>query len=164
MKTGSTGNLGIISLIVFLLLSFFAGAVGAVFTAGAVDGWYQELRKPFFTPPEWVFAPVWTALYVSMAFGGWLVWRRRQEKVEPAVLFVYASQLFLNGLWSPLFFGLRQLGWAAVDILLLWILIIIFVFLSWRISKPASILFIPYLLWVSFAAILNLDIWISNPS
>lgn len=144
-------------LFVFVLLCFAAGAVGALFTVPTVapGGWYTELAKPAWTPPGWVFGPVWTTLYLLMAIAGWLVWR--QQRGIPTALFII--QLLLNAAWPVLFFGLRQMEYALLDIGLLWLLVLLTLVSFWRFSRLAAVLFIPYWLWVTFAAILNVAIW-----
>jgi len=151
-----------LSLAVFLALSLSAGVVGSLFTAASVSGWYAELEKPVFTPPSWIFAPVWTALYVLMAVSGWLLWRRRKESDIRAALGLFAVQLVLNVLWSVLFFGLRLPGWAFLEIIVLWLAIALYSAAAARVSRAASLLFLPYLAWVGYAAVLNYSIWTLN--
>ena len=146
----------------FLLITFAAAGIGSLFTAQSVSSWYQLLEKPSWTPPDWLFGPVWTVLYLSMAVSAWLVWNRRADTTTARLLVLYFIQLALNTTWSILFFGLKQPGWAMVDIVLLWICIGLFVVASWRESRAASILFIPYWAWVSYAATLNGGIWLMN--
>lgn len=123
--------------------------------------WYAGLAKPAWTPPNWLFGPVWTVLYVAIAVAGWLVWRRSGGRLTPA-LYVWIAQLIANALWSYLFFGLHRPGVAGVDIAALWVLILAFIVLSWPLSRVAAGLFVPYALWVTFAAALNLALWRMN--
>lgn len=144
------------SFIVFFLLVIAAAAVGSIFKPGA---WYASLEKPQWTPPNWAFPVAWSALYLFIAIAGWLVWRT--EGSGPVVA-VWALQLAFNAAWSWLFFGRRQMALAFVDILCLWLTIVVFIALAWPLSPTAAFLFVPYLVWVSFAAVLNLRIWRLN--
>lgn len=125
--------------------------------------WYEALAKPALNPPAWVFGPVWTALYVLMAIAAFLVWRKGWARKDVRVaLGAFAVQLFLNLIWSPIFFGAHSPLWAFVDIAALWIAIAWTNILFEKISRPAAYLLIPYLLWVSFAAYLNYSIIVLN--
>ena len=147
-------------LLLFLLLAFAVAAFGALWTPGP---WYAALEKPSWNPPSWLFGPVWTTLYAMIAVAGWLVWRRRETApVRPAMI-VYTLQLLLNGAWSWIFFGVHEMGWALVEIVLLAILIAINAALFWRVRRLAGALLLPYLAWVSFAAFLNATLWRLNP-
>ncbi len=150
------------ALIVFLLLCFAAAAIGAFAVTTSVNTWYLQLEKPAFAPPNQVFGPVWTALYLMIAFSGWLLWRRRPDADIKLPLALFAVQLALNAAWSVIFFGLRQPGFAAVEIILLFVAIALYTAASWKISRPASLLMLPYLAWVGFASVLNFSIWILN--
>ena len=121
--------------------------------------WYVALSKPDWTPPGWLFGPVWTILYVMIAIAGWLVWQRAGVA---AVFWVWLAQLAFNMAWSWIMFGQQQIGWAFADIVLLWISIVLFLVLAWPASQTAALLFLPYLAWVSFAAALNFTIWRLN--
>jgi tryptophan-rich sensory protein len=145
------------SLIVFAALVALTASVGAQFEPGP---WYEQLTKPAWNPPNWVFAPVWTALYIAIAAAGWLTWRRSQ-RVNPALV-VWMLQLVANGLWSWLFFGLHEPALALMDIFVLLALIVCFIALARRHSVAASWLFAPYALWVAYAATLNAAIWQAN--
>lgn len=147
------------ALIVFLLITFAVAAFGGQFTP---DAWYRDLAKPEFNPPAAVFAPVWTLLYALMAIAAWLVWRARHRKQITPAMVAYAVQLVLNGLWSWLFFGRHEIGLALLDIILLWGAIAVTMLLFWRIRPTATLLLVPYLLWVSFALLLNLRFWQLN--
>lgn len=146
------------SLLVFTALVVLTASAGAFFEPGA---WYQQLAKPAWNPPNAVFAPVWTALYVAIAVAGWLVWRRRSRMV-PA-LHLWLAQLVLNWMWSFLFFGLHRPDLALIDVVLLLATIVAFIITAARHSAVASWLFVPYALWVAFATSLNLTIWRLNP-
>lgn len=148
----------LLALGLFLAAAFAAAAVGAQFTPGE---WYAQLAKPNWNPPAWVFAPVWTILYISIGVSGWLVWRRT-GLVLNAAFAAYAVQLVLNGVWSWLFFGLQRIDLAAVEIVLLDLSILTTLLLFWRVSRLAGALLIPYLAWVSFATLLNMTLWQLN--
>lgn len=125
--------------------------------------WYNQLNKPFFMPPGWLFGPVWTILYILMAIAAFLVWQRGlQDKKVKTALGLFLIQLILNGLWTPLFFGAQQIFIAFVEIILLWTAIVITIISFKKISIPAAILMLPYLFWVSFAAVLNMSLWLLN--
>jgi translocator protein len=145
------------SLLVFVLLCVATAASGAIFKPGA---WYEALAKPSWTPPNWLFPVVWTLLYIMIAIAGWLVWRMSGFG---AAMFFWGLQLVLNGAWSWLFFGQRRMDLAMVDVALLWASIAIFILLAWPVSIWAGLLFVPYLVWVSIAAMLNLTVWRMNP-
>ena len=145
----------------FYLSCFLAAGLGSLFTMVSVGSWYAGLAKPSWNPPGWVFGPVWTVLYALMAVAGWLVWRRGGSESWLALRW-FAVQLALNVGWSAVFFGLQMPGLAFVEILALWATIAATLRTSWRVSRPAGILLLPYLLWVSFAAALNFAIWRLN--
>lgn len=146
----------------FLLLCFAVAALGSLATTPAIDGWYATLRKPAWTPPNWVFGPVWSALYVSMAVAAWVVWRGNPWSTTRMPLFVFLAQLTLNLLWSIVFFGLRRPGLALLEILLLWGAIVTTLLAFRRLSPLAAVLLVPYLLWVTLAVALNFAIWRMN--
>ena len=148
-------------LVLILLVAICLGvaAVGGWVTAGSVADWYPSLRKPSWNPPAWVFGPVWTALYLSMAIAAWLVWRRAGWPGGARALGLFAVQLALNAAWSPLFFGLRSPAAGLVDIAALWFAIAATVFAFFRIAPVAGALLVPYWLWVTFATVLNAAIW-----
>jgi tryptophan-rich sensory protein len=140
-------------LIGFVGAAFAAGAVGSWATVVNVRTWYPSLVKPAWNPPSWIFAPVWTSLYVLMGVAVWRAWRSGAA-ARPLVQ-GYFFQLGLNGLWSVLFFGFKQPGWALVDILALWLVLLWLQVGLWRTDRTAGVLWLPYLLWVSFATALN---------
>lgn len=150
----------IIALFVFVVLCFGAAAFGAQFTPGP---WYEGLNKPSWNPPNWIFGPVWTVLYLLMAVSGWLIWRQRESHAVGAALAVFVLQLLLNAAWSWIFFGLHRPGLALVEIVALGLTILATVLLFWRIQPLAGALLLPYLAWVSFATVLNGAIWRLNP-
>ncbi|MBI2450456.1 MAG: tryptophan-rich sensory protein [Candidatus Nealsonbacteria bacterium] len=166
----------LLKLIISVAISELAGIVGSFFTVSAIPNWYSALVKPALNPPAWVFGPVWTTLYALMGIAAFLIWReyskltlseveglipQRKRQIKMA-LGVFGIQLFLNAIWSIIFFGLQNPGWALVDIVLLWLAIAWTMVVFYKISKPAAYLLVPYLLWVSFAAYLNYSIWMFN--
>lgn len=151
-----------LGLAVFLALCFAAAGIGWVWTDAGLTEWYPSLRKPGWTPPNRVFGPVWSVLYLTMAVAGWLIWRRRALAGAKVALLLFVVQLGLNTIWSGLFFRLQNPGLAFGEITLLWLAIVANVMAFWRINRVAAILMVPYLIWVSFAAILNLVIWVMN--
>lgn len=149
-----------IALIAWMVLCFGAAASSVL---GSPGQWYAELNKPAWNPPGWIFGPVWSALYLSMAVAAWLVWREGGWRRQRRALGLFLVQWALNFLWTPLFFGLHRPGLAFAEILLLWLAIAATTTAFWRIRKPAGALLLPYLAWVSFAAVLNGVLWRMNP-
>lgn len=150
----------------FMLLGFIAvcslaAMSGSFFRPGE---WYERLKKPSWRPPNRLFAPVWTVLYVMIAVSGWLVWRSTGFSGAPLPLAVYALQLVLNAAWTPLFFGLHRPDLGLVDIVLVWLSIVATIVLFLPIQIAASLLLAPYLAWVTFATALNFAVWRLNPS
>lgn len=153
----------IVGLLVWLVIVGAAAALGSIASVQAPE-FYRELTRPEWAPPGWLFGPVWTTLYLMMAIAAWLVWRERGAHHARAALTLFLGQLALNALWSWLFFAWRQGLWSFVDILLLLALIVATVIAFWRIRPLAGALLLPYLAWVSFAAVLNFTTWRLNPS
>lgn len=151
-----------LKLIISIAICQIAGAIGSFFTIKSVDTWYQTLNKPSFTPPSWVFGPAWITLYTLMGIALFLVWQERENKDTKSALTTFGVQLLINSLWSILFFGMQNPLLGLVDIVILWTLIILTIIEFIKISKPAGILLIPYLLWVTFASVLNLEIFLLN--
>ena len=152
-----------LKLLITMSLSLLAGAVGSFFTVSAVQEWYPILIKPALNPPSWIFAPVWTVLYILMGISAFLVWKRGGELKNVALpLSLFAMQLVLNALWSIVFFGMHNPKLAFFEILLLWIAILATIISFMKISKLAGWLLVPYLLWVSFASYLTFAIWMLN--
>lgn len=152
----------ILGLAAWLAITFGAAAVGAVASANA-GTFYQQLARPGWAPPGWLFGPVWTALYLLMGIAAWLVWRPAGFRAAAAALVLFLAQLAVNALWTWLFFAWKQGGWAFAEILVLWVLILATVIAFRRASPVAGALLIPYLAWVTFAAVLNLVTWRMNP-
>jgi len=150
-------------IIVAIVVCELAGIIGSLFTTPSIPGWYAGLVKPSFNPPAWVFAPVWTTLYAMMGLAAWLVYEKGLKRPEvKKALAVFAAQLVLNTLWSIVFFGAHQLLGAVIVIVLLWAMILWTILLFRKISRPAAWLLVPYILWVSFASVLNVTIWVLN--
>jgi tryptophan-rich sensory protein len=150
--------------IIALVVCFAASGIGAlVSTQQDIGTWYAQLRKPVFTPPDYVFGPVWTLLFFLMAISAHLVWSKGlgQPGVKPALL-CFLIQLILNAIWTPLFFGMHLILAAFIEIIFLWLAIVVTLLTFSRVSWPATLLLVPYILWVSFAAVLNGSIWYLN--
>ncbi|SFJ98037.1 TspO/MBR family protein [Methylocapsa palsarum] len=148
-------------LFVFAAACFGAASSGALFRPGK---WYANIRKPWWTPPDWLFGPVWSILYVMIAISGWLVWRRAGLAGAAAPLAIYGAQLLLNAGWSGLFFGLRRLDLAFAEIVVLWLSIAATIVAFDGVDHRAALLLAPYFVWVSFASALNFALWRLNPS
>ena len=150
-------------LIFSIFICLFAGFIGSYFTTPAIPTWFATLQKPSFAPPNWVFAPVWTSLYIMMGISLFLVWQKgREDKPVKAAIYLFAGQLVLNALWSFVFFGLRSPLLGLIEIIILWIAILATIMSFMKVSRTAAYLLIPYFLWVSFASIVNFSIWSLN--
>lgn len=150
-------------LVLSILIPLITGSLAGFFTSTGVKGWYAVANKPSFNPPNWIFAPVWTVLYILMGIALFMIWRSAAEKsVKQTALILFAIQLLLNFLWSLIFFSLKQTGWAFIEIIAMWIAILLTMIWFNKISATATWLMLPYLLWVSFAAVLNYTIWKLN--
>lgn len=147
----------ILKLIFFIILIQIIGGTGSIVTVPAIPTWYSGLNKPFFTPPNWLFAPVWTILYITLAVSLYLIWTPK-EKINILAQRIFWLQLAANAIWSYLFFGLKSPTLAFLDIIFLLGLTVYLIILNIKISKLASYILIPYLLWLSFATLLNLAI------
>lgn len=146
-----------------ILITNAAGLLGAVFTTSAVNGWYQEIDKPFFTPPDFVFGPVWTVLYILMGISLYFVLTSDVKSGRTKLaLFAFFIQLILNALWSIIFFGLQNPAAALIEIIILNMFIWLTIYHFGRVRKMAAYLLIPYAVWVAFATILNFAIWFLN--
>ena len=151
-----------IGLGVWIGICFGAAFIGSIFTNSSIPTWYADLAKPSWTPPDWVFGPVWSVLYLMMALAAWLVWRRGGLAAAALPITLFMVQLVLNVTWSILFFGLRMPGVAFGEIVTLWSAILATMIAFWRATPIAGYLLLPYLLWVTFAAGLNFAIWRLN--
>lgn len=148
-----------VSLVAALALSFSPALIGALFGPGM---WYQQLDKPAWTPPNWIFGPAWTILYALMGIAVWLVWLRPGSPAQRAALIAFVVQLALNALWTPAFFGMQSPGLGLIVIVLLWFAIVATIVLFWRVRRIAAVILILYIAWVTYAAALNAAIWQMN--
>lgn len=148
----------ILGLLFWFAVVFAAAAAGSIFTQQGLVEWYANLRKPSFNPPNWIFAPVWTILYILMAVAIWLVRRRGDSRLVRIATILFIVQLALNVLWTAIFFRLRLPGAAFVEIVILWCAILATLLALWRVRPAAAALMLPYQLWVTLAAVLNLAI------
>lgn len=175
-----------IKLLTSIIICESAGIIGALFTAPEIDSWYKGLNKPFFNPPNWIFGPVWTVLFILMGVSLYLVWVKKwepknkigQEKSEmwnplskkffsgewkkANIILIFVTQFILNISWSVVFFGAHSLEKSFFVLLMLWFAIVFLIINFYRVSKVSSYLLVPYLLWVSFAGVLNFYIWMAN--
>lgn len=152
-----------LAFIINIAITLSVGALGGWATAKSVQTWYPTLNKPSFNPPNWLFGPVWISLYLLIGIAAYLVWIRRDKIVHfPRTVAIYLIQLLLNLAWSFIFFYLHEIGIALIEIILLLIFIIINAITFYKINKWAGLIFIPYILWVSFASFLTYNIFILN--
>ena len=150
-------------LIIAIIIPVAVGAISGFFTATGVESWYQTINKPSWNPPGWIFAPVWTTLYIMMGVALFLVWKSDSSDIlKKTAITLFTIQLVLNFFWSFIFFDQHQIGWALVEIIAMWIFILLTIFAFGNISKLAAWLLVPYISWVSFATILNYTIWKLN--
>lgn len=163
MQNGNNNRNGAIAtisrLVTSIIICQLAGFIGAIFTMPAIEGWYQTLKKPFFNPPDWTFSLVWVTLFLLMGVSLFFVWRKGMNG-ESRVIFI--TQLILNTLWSIFFFGLKSPGLAFIELVFLWFAILCTIISFYRISKIAGLLLLPYIIWVTFAGVLNYFIWMMN--
>jgi benzodiazapine receptor len=176
----------LLKLFTSIIICELAGVIGSVFTVQEINGWYKGLSKPSFNPPNWIFGPVWTTIFVLMGISLYLVWIKKWEpkhkfdkkKTKPwnplsekffagewkriNIILIFSTQLVINILWSVIFFGMHSPGVAFFEILMLWFAIMFTIINFYRVSKTASLLLLPYILWVSFASVLNFFVWILN--
>ncbi len=153
----------VLKLLVSIILCQLAGLIGSLATVPSIPTWYESSKKPSFSPPNWIFGPVWTGLYTLMGISLFMVWQRRVDHSQSkTALILFFIQLILNALWSVAFFGVRSPLLGLFDIVLLWIAILLTIKSFFGISKAAALLLLPYILWVSFAVLLNFSLWILN--
>ncbi len=146
----------------FLGATFAAGAIGSAATFTSVTTWYRTLHKPAWNPPDWLFGPVWTLLYVFMAVAAWRVWRHSEARAARRTLILFGVQLALNTIWSVLFFGLRRPDLAFVEVIVFWAVLVALLVRFWHADRIATALWAPYVAWVSFASVLNGTVWWLN--
>ncbi|MDP1608874.1 MAG: TspO/MBR family protein [Chlamydiales bacterium] len=151
-----------ISFIIFILLCFAIEIIGSFWTRETVSTWYPTLVKPSWTPPDWVFGPVWSCLYITIAVSGWLIYKARHSEKRSIALIFYGTQLALNFIWSFLFFSMRSPALGLIDIVLLCLFISLTILKALPVRRLAGLLLIPYLIWVIYATSLNAGIWLLN--
>lgn len=152
-----------IRLIISLAIPLAIGGISGFFTVSGVEGWYQTINKPSWNPPNSIFGPVWTTLYILMGIALFLVWKADTSiELKKIAVALFAVQLVLNFFWSFIFFQLHQPGWALVEIIAMWVFILLTIFAFAQVNKTAAWLLVPYISWVSFATILNYTIWKLN--
>lgn len=150
-------------LFISILIPLLVGAIAGLFTSSGVNGWYALANKPWFNPPNWIFAPMWTLLYILMGIAFFLVWRSSADKnIKQTAMILFSIQLAINFFWSFIFFKLQQPGWAFAEIILMWVMILLTIIWFGKISAAAAWLMVPYICWVSFASVLNYSIWKLN--
>jgi tryptophan-rich sensory protein len=150
-------------LVCSVCVCLLTGFLGSFFTMDSVATWYSDLSRPSFAPPNWTFGLVWPILYIMMGISAFLIWNSGLDKRQVKIaLGLFLLQLVLNGLWTPIFFGLHMIAFALVELVLLWLAILLTILAFWRISKPATIFLFPYIIWVSFAVVLNTAFWHLN--
>ena len=153
----------VIKLVISIIACFAAAGIGSLFTFKAIPNWYAGLKKPSYTPPNWAFGPVWTALYLLMGISVFLVWQKGLATNDALFAFIlFWIQLVVNCVWSIVFFGKKSKGGGVITIIVLWLLITVTMIASFRVSDWAGALLIPYIMWVSIASYLNIGIWLLN--
>lgn len=152
----------IVRLVISVGVCLLAGVIGSVFTISSIPTWYAALNKPFFSPPDWLFGPVWTILYILMGLALYLIWRAPKDKKTNEALILFGAQLFVNVIWSIIFFGFQSTIGGMLAIVILLLLILLTTFQFYKIDKRAAYLMVPYLLWVSFASVLNIAVYLLN--
>lgn len=162
MALSSHSGSSIVGLLAWVGVCVLVGGVSGALTAHAIPTWYAGLVKPSFNPPNWVFGPVWTTLYILMGVAAWIVWLQPHSATRQIALGCFVTQLALNFFWSLIFFRWHMLGGALVEILLLWLAILATLLFFWQVRTLAGALLLPYLAWVSFASVLNAAIWKLN--
>lgn len=163
MNQGNPGVRPGWSLLGYLLLTFLAAGLGSLATSGGIEsGWYAGLNKPAWNPPNWVFGPVWTVLYILIAVSAWRISLKPDSSARRQALMWFVVQLTLNAIWSWLFFGFRQPGVALAGVVLLLSTVIVTTLHYARLDRPAAAMMVPYVLWTAFATALNLSIWMLN--
>ena len=150
--------------LISILLPLSLGAIAGMFTSQSVPEWYATLNRPSFNPPNWIFGPVWTTLYILMGISFFLIWKQEVSKVRNRAILIFLLQLLLNFAWSFIFFYFNMIGHALVEIILLWISIVMMLVVFYKIKPIALYINIPYLLWVTFATVLNASYYFLNRS
>ena len=149
--------------LISIMLPLVVGGLSGFFTTSSISGWYTTINKPSFNPPNWIFGPVWTLLYIMMGIALFIIWKSETDAVlKKQALIFFFIQLVINFCWSLLFFFCESPGWALIDIVLMWVFILLTIFSFSKISSLSAWLLVPYISWVSFAAVLNFAIWKLN--
>ncbi|HUM52630.1 MAG TPA: tryptophan-rich sensory protein [Chitinophagales bacterium] len=152
-----------LKLFISIIVCLAVGGISGYLTTSEITTWYATLQKPSFNPPNYLFGPVWTILYIMMAISFWLIWKSdASESLKNKAILLFGIQLILNFFWSIIFFRFHQLGFAFAEIIAMWVFILLSILAFYPVSKPAAIMLIPYLCWVSFATVLNFSIWRLN--
>ncbi len=151
-----------IKLTLCILVPLLVGAISGYYTSTSITTWYVTLNKPSFNPPNYLFGPVWTTLYILMGISFYVILDKAEESIKPKLILIFCVQLILNFLWSFIFFKFQNLGLACVEIILMWLSILTMIIWFYKTSKVASLMNIPYLLWVSFASVLTVSIYTLN--
>jgi benzodiazapine receptor len=149
-------------LVIAILICQMAGIIGSLATFSEITDWYLKIQRPSFTPPNWLFGPVWLTLYTLMGISLFWIWEKGLKENKKAI-YIFGAQLFLNALWSFLFFGFHFLFYSLIEIIIMWITIALNIFSFFKISRKAGLILIPYIAWVSIALTLNYYVWILNP-
>lgn len=153
----------VVKFIIAVAIPLLVGSLSGFFTVTGVESWYQTIEKPSWNPPNWIFGPVWTTLYIMIGIALFLVWKEdTSEELKKIAFNLFAVQLILNFFWSFIFFTQQQPGWALVEIIAMWFFILMTIFAFAQVNKTAAWLLVPYISWVSFAIILNYTIWQLN--
>jgi tryptophan-rich sensory protein len=153
----------IFKLVISIAIPVSVGAISGFFTISGVESWYQTIVKPSWNPPNRIFGPVWTTLYIMMGVALYLIWKSESSDIlKKTAIILFSFQLILNFLWSLIFFNQHLIGWALVEIIMMWVAILLTIFAFANVSKTAAWLLVPYIAWVSFATILNYTIWQLN--
>lgn len=153
----------VLSFSVFLSICFLVAMTGSLMTELGEKSWFADLQKPTFHPPDWIFGPVWTVLYILITISGWLVYKQEKSSIRKFVLQVYTAQLLLNLSWIFLFFGLHSLSLALLNIIILAFTIFYYIVVSRNLARWASLLFVPYAIWITYTTLLHLSLWMLNP-
>jgi benzodiazapine receptor len=151
-----------LKLLLCIIIPLGIGAVSGIGTASSIDAWYVNIEKPSFNPPNYLFGPVWTTLYILMGISFYMILQSEKNELRTKAIAIFCIQLFLNFWWSFIFFKFQLLGFAFIEIILIWLSIAAMIIVFFEINKTAALLQIPYLLWVSFASVLNGTIWLLN--
>jgi translocator protein len=154
----------ILKIIIAIAIPLIAGGISGFFTTSEISGWYQTITKPSWNPPNWLFGPVWTTLYILMGIALYLVWKNEtaEASIKRTAIILFAIQLLLNFFWSLIFFKQHQIGRAFIEIIAMWFFILLTIFAFAKVNTAAAWLLVPYICWVSFASILNYTIWKLN--